>query len=62
MAQEDENLVKIRYVGSRNNLADLMTKGVDKGTLRFLAPFICGHKPIRELMLLIIEEAEEALK
>ena len=30
--------------------------------MRFLVPFICGHKPTRELMLLIIEEAEEALK
>ena len=39
-----------------------MTKGVDKETLRSLAPFICGQNSMRELMLVIIKEAEEALK
>ena len=62
LSEEGENIIQVLYVKTEHNLADLMTKGVSKETLRALMPYLCGHKPIKELMLHIEEAAREALK
>ena len=45
-----ENHVKIEYVNTKFNLADVFTKGVPKEVLDALEPYMCGKLPLSDLL------------
>ena len=53
MGPNGENLIRVVHVPTNFNLADIFTKGVPKQIHVFLVPYLCGRKPLEDLILQI---------
>ena len=56
----DIDMVTIKYVNTKYNIADLFTKGVPKEVFNFLSPYLMGDKPINELLNLIKDQGGQS--
>ena len=60
MAEGGENLIRVKYVRSCYNLADVFTKAVTRDTLKALYPYLTGQLSIAALMAQILEDHQKS--
>ena len=53
-------MIRVKYVRSCYNLADVFTKAVTRDTLKALYPYLTGQLPIATLMAQILEDHQKS--